>query len=135
MKECIFCDIASKKLESIILYEDDFTLAFLELFPSAPGHTLIILKKHGYSILDYEEEELGKIMSTVKKIADALKKSLSCDSLTIGINHFEKRGVPHLHIHVIPRWINDKGGIIQSIVQNKNPHSKKEIAEKIKKAL
>jgi len=135
MKECIFCKIITKKVESFIVFENDFTLAFLELFPSAPGHTIVISKKHGYSILDYDDNELGKIMGTSKKIANAIKKSLNCDSITIGINHFEEKGVPHLHIHLIPRWVNDNGGIIQSTVQNKTTHSKKEIAEKIKTLL
>ena len=104
MEDCIFCKIVNKELPSLSVYEDKDSLAFLELFPSAPGHTMVVLKKHGNSILDYSEKELGKLMIATQKVADKIQKALTCDSITIGINHLEKKGVPHLHIHLIPRW-------------------------------
>lgn len=134
MEDCIFCKVVENKVPSLKVYEDKDSISFMELNPSAPGHVMVILKKHGKSIMDYSQEELGKIMKTVSIVAEKLQKSLNPNSITIGINHLEKRGVPHLHIHLIPRWENDKGGIIQSIVTNIPNESREEIAERIKKA-
>ena len=134
MNDCIFCKLVNNEIPSLRVYEDDDTIAFLELFPSAPGHTMVILKKHGNNILEYSQDELGKLMGGVQKVAAKLEKALEPDSLTIGINHKERRGVPHLHVHLIPRWETDKGGIIQSVVANKPKESREEIAEKIRKS-
>ncbi len=131
---CIFCKIVKNEVPSLSVYEDKDTLAFMELNPSAPGHIMVIHKKHGYSILEYIEKELGKLMKSTQVVVGKLEKALKTDSITIGINHHEKRGVPHLHVHLIPRWENDKGGIIQSIVHNPPKQSREEIAEKIRNA-
>jgi len=134
MENCILCKIVKNQVHSLRVYEDEETIAFMELSPSAPGHVMVISKKHGKSIFDYEGKDLGVLMDTVSKVAKKQEKALNSDSITIGINHLEKKGVPHLHIHLIPRWENDKGGIIQSIVKNIPRQSREEIAEKIKKA-
>jgi histidine triad (HIT) family protein len=132
--DCIFCKLVNKEIPALVVYEDDDTVSFMELNPSAPGHVMVILKKHGNNILEYSQEELGKLMGSVQKVAAKIEKALEPDSISIGINHKERRGVPHLHIHLIPRWENDKGGIIQSVVKNKPKESREEIAEKIRNA-
>jgi len=134
MEDCIFCKLVKKEIPSLVVYEDDDTISFMELTPSAPGHVMVILKKHGRSILDYEENELGKLMGSVKKVAVKIEKALQTDSITIGINHLERRGTPHLHVHLIPRWENDKGHVIQGVVKNVPVETREVIAEKIKKA-
>ena len=134
MEDCIFCKIIKKEIPGYIIYEDIDTVSFLELNPSAPGHAMVILRKHGKSILDYNQDELGKLMACVSKVAQKQQKALGCDSITIGINHLEKRGVPHLHVHLIPRFEGDGGGVIQSIVNNKSTETREEIAKKLKNA-
>lgn len=134
MDSCIFCKLVKKEIPSLGVYEDDDTISFLELHPSAPGHAMVILKKHGNNILEYSQEELGTLMASVQKVVKKIEKALRPDSITIGINHKERRGVPHLHVHVIPRWEKDKGGIIQSVVKNPPKESREVIAEKIQKA-
>ena len=134
MENCIFCKLVNKEIPSLSVYEDNETIAFMELNPSAPGHVMVILKTHGNNILEYSQEELGTLMASVQKVAKKIEKALEPDSLTIGINHKERRGVPHLHVHLIPRWENDKGGIIQSVVKNPPKESREVIAEKIRKA-
>jgi histidine triad (HIT) family protein len=134
MENCIFCKLAAKEIPSLAVYEDDATIAFMELTPSSPGHVMVILKKHGNNILEYTQEELGLAMGTVQKVAKKIESALQTDSITIGINHKERRGVPHLHIHLIPRWENDKGHVIQGVVQNKPQEDREVIAEKIREA-
>lgn len=132
--DCIFCKLVKKDSPANIVYEDDEKMAFLELNQSAPGHVMVILKRHGRTLWDYDEKEIGNLMVGVRKVAKKVKSAVKSDWLTIGINHEEKRGVPHLHVHIIPRWNNDNGGIIQTIVQNPVTQDRKEIAEKISKA-
>ncbi len=131
MKDCIFCKIVKKEIPANIVYEDSTALAVLDIHPSAPGHTMVIPKKHGFSILDYSSKELGALMDTVKKMAEALEETLQCDAITIGINHKEKKGVPHLHIHLIPRRDDDGGQPIQGVVDKDGEKSIGEMADKI----
>jgi histidine triad (HIT) family protein len=132
--DCIFCKLVNGEIPSQKVFEDDMTIAFMELNPSAPGHVMVILKKHGNNILEYSQEELGRLMGSVQTVTKKIEKALHPDSITIGINHKERRGVPHLHVHLIPRWENDKGGIIQSVVDNPPKEKREVIAEKIRKA-
>jgi histidine triad (HIT) family protein len=134
MEDCIFCKLVRKEVPSNIVFEDENVVSFLELNQSAPGHVMVILKKHGASILDYNQEELGLLMVGVQEVAKKVKTAMNADSLTVGINHLEKNGVPHLHVHIIPRNENDNGGVIQSIVKVSTDETKEQIAEKIKNA-
>ncbi len=130
---CIFCDIVKKKKPGHFVYEDNTHIAVLDIFPSVAGHVMVIPKRHGETILDYTEKELGQIMEVIKKVTKGLTKTYNTDMFTIGINHAEKLGVTHLHIHILPRFDNDSGGIIQTIVKKPVDKDLKTIAENIKK--
>jgi histidine triad (HIT) family protein len=134
MENCLFCKLVKKEIPSLVVYEDDYVISFMELNPSAPGHVMVILKKHGNNILEYSQDELGKLMLGVQNVTQKIEKVLKPDSITIGINHKERQGVPHLHVHLIPRWENDKGGVIQSVVKTQPKESREIIAEKLRKA-
>lgn len=133
MLNCIFCDIIEGKKPGFIIYQDDRTIAILDIFPASPGHTMVIPKRHGTTILDFSKAELAQVMETVKKMTAVLEKVFRTKMLSIGINHGEFGGVPHLHIHIIPRTPQDGGGIIQTIVKKEGKESLEEIASKIKK--
>lgn len=135
MNDCIICKIVAGEIPTEKICEDEHTLAFLDINPSAPGHSVVTPKKHGVSILDFSEQELGKVMATAKIVAQSLEKALKCEAITIGINHKEKKGLPHLHVHLIPRWENDNGGALQSIVSNRPKEERGEIAKKIRESL
>ena len=132
MRECIFCNIIGKKVPGYFVLEEKNYIAILDLFGSAPGHTMVIPRKHGYSILDYSEKELGELMVGVQKVAKKIEKALKTDALTIGINHFEEKGVPHLHIHLIPRYKDDGGKVIQNLTKAEINEDMEKIAEKIR---
>ncbi len=132
--DCIFCKVINKEVPGyFILGEKDY-VAFLDIFGSTDGHTMVVPKKHGYSIFDYSEGELGVLMGGVQEIARKMKKALGTDSITIGINHEEEKGVPHLHIHLIPRFKDDGGKVLQSLVSNGLKEDLAKTAEKIRKA-
>ncbi len=119
MKDCIFCKVIAKVVPGYFVLEEKNYVAFLDIFGASDGHTLVVPRKHGLSILDYSEEELGELMGGVKKVAKIMEDNLKTDSITIGINHKEEKGVPHLHIHLIPRFKNDGGKVVQSLTDSK----------------
>ncbi|MBI3385932.1 HIT family protein, partial [Candidatus Gottesmanbacteria bacterium] len=114
---------------------DADTRAFLDIFGVTDGHTLVVLKKHGDTILDYSSEEIGKLWTSVQKVAAALEKAFHTKILSIGINHGEPRGVHHLHVHLMPRYENDQGGIMQQLPTQKRSEEPSEVMKKIKKQL
>ena len=134
MTDCIFCKVIEKQVPGYFVSEEKDYVAFLDIFGSTEGHVMVVPRKHGYSILDYDEKELGKIMKGVAEVAKKMKKALKTDSITIGINHEEEKGVPHLHVHLIPRFKNDEGGIIQGVVKKKIVEDLAETARKIRRA-
>lgn len=136
MTECIFCKIIAGEIPSYKVYEDDHTLAFLDIYGATDGHTMVIPKKHGETILHIEPSELVHVWTAVRLVASAIEKTYDTKILSIGINHGEPQGVRHLHIHILPRYEGDGGGIIQSLpgrpLRNKDFSS---VAENIRKNL
>ena len=109
MNECIFCKIASKEIPALIVYEDEKTMAFLDISPCNKGHTLVIPKKHFVNLLDVDKEYLNAVMQTSQKVTKAVKEAVNADGLNVSINNFKEAGqaVFHLHVHIIPRFKND----------------------------
>lgn len=110
MQECVFCKIIKGQIPAYKIYENDKTLAFLDISPLTRGHTLVIPKKHAKDIFEIAPEDLEEVIKTVKKIAGLLRKTLDCQ----GINLFQAnqpiagQTVFHLHFHVVPRYQDDK---------------------------
>ncbi len=136
MNECIFCKIAQKEIQAYIIKESDRFLAFLDIHPHAPGHTLIIPKEHFVDLLELPEDYGNEFIEISKETAILLSKTFQTNSFTIGINNGPLAGqaVLHLHLHIIPRFKNDGGGSIHSVVFNKPENSLEEIYQKIKNA-
>jgi histidine triad (HIT) family protein len=120
MDKCVFCKIAKKEISSNIVHEDDNSLAFLDVKPHAKGHTVIIPKQHAVTIFDVEDESYINLMKTVKKTMSILKDKLHTDGFNVGWNHNTAGGqvVPHLHIHIFPRYNGDGGGSMHTIINN-----------------
>ena len=137
MLDCLFCKIVSQEIKAEIIYEDEFSLAFLDVHPRSSGHTVVIPKKHAENISTLADALVGPTFLTVKRVSAILNTSLHSDGFTIGINHGRMSGqvVDHLHIPVILRFNNDQGTSIQSVVNNPSPESLVQIALKIKKLL
>ncbi len=131
MLGCIFCKILKGDIPNYTVYEDNHVLAFLDINPHAKGHTVVIPKVHSEVLFDLNDEMIGYIFGAVKKVAEKLDRKLSPDGFNFGWNHGESGGqvVPHLHIHIIPRWNNDMGGSVHSIVNNPGEQSVEEIAK------
>lgn len=100
--DCIFCQIAAGKIPASVVYEDDTVIAFDDLEPLMPVHTLIIPKDHYSDVADNVPEEiLGKVFAAVQKVADI--KGIHEDGFRCLINTGEhaSQSVRHLHVHVL----------------------------------
>ncbi|MFA7662300.1 MAG: HIT family protein [Patescibacteria group bacterium] len=107
--DCIFCKIVSGEIPSYKVYEDDDILAFLDIIPVNPGHTLVIPKKHYETILDTPDDVLKNILVVSKRIAQKIMEVTGAEGFNFNQNNFSVSGqvVPHVHFHIIPRFEND----------------------------
>ena len=115
--DCVFCKIIAGEIPADKIYEDEDCLAFLDITPVNPGHSLLITKKHYENIYELPDEALKKLAPAIKKIAVAIKEGTGAEGINIGMNNEAAAGqiVPHAHFHIIPRFPNDghrhwKGG-------------------------
>lgn len=102
---CIFCKIVQREIPSHIIYEDESTLAFLDISPSTFGHTLVIPKKHYDTIYDVDQPTLHSLISSIQKVSKHIKNKTGCKGINIIQNNEEMAGqtVFHIHFHIIPR--------------------------------
>jgi len=109
METTIFEKIVNREILAHIVYEDDHSLAFLDIKPKVLGHTLVITKKPFRNLLEIDEETLGEYSKALQKVASAVKKGLNADGLNIVTNIEPSAGqeVFHAHSHIIPRFEND----------------------------
>ena len=135
---CVFCRIVRGEIPSRKVFEDDSTLAMLDVSPLAPGHILVVPKIHFERVEDLSPEISNALFSTVQRLTGPVRRSVNAHALTIGINDGREAGqvVPHVHIHISPRDRNDGGGKIHSIMSRRPRLSEDDmarIAEKILK--
>ncbi len=108
-EDCIFCKIVAGEIPSTKVYEDEHTLAFMDISPIVKGHTLVIPKQHHDPITQTPDDILARCISVAKRIAQAQMDALGAD----GVNLHQANGVaagqvvPHIHFHVIPRFDKD----------------------------
>ena len=107
--DCIFCEIVAGNIPATKVYEDEGVLAFMDIAPINPGHTLVIPKQHYRNIFDMPPEVGSQIMKAAILIANAIRTALNPD----GLNLFQSneaagfQTVFHFHLHVLPRWEDD----------------------------
>lgn len=110
MSDSIFTQIIKKKTPSWPVYEDEHTLAILDIHPVNKGHVLVFPKKQFRNIYDIPKEEFTHLMLAVKCIAEGIKKATKCDGINVVMNNEPAAGqmiTDHFHVHVIPRVIGD----------------------------
>jgi len=116
----IFAKILRGEAPCTKLFEDDVSLAFLDVMPRADGHTLVIPKVRARNIFDIAPADLARFMPAVQKVARAVKAGMGAEGLTIQQFNEQAGGqqVFHLHFHVLPRWtgvaVRPPGGPFQS---------------------
>ena len=106
---CIFCKIVRGDIPCFKVYEDNYTLAFLDIAPVRPGHVLVIPKFHFTNLDDVDEVMLASMVRTAQRVGVAMKKALGTKGYNIIINNGSVAGqlIDHCHIHLIPRQEKD----------------------------
>jgi histidine triad (HIT) family protein len=131
----IFAKILRGEIPCVKVYEDDRTLAFLDVMPQSEGHTLVIPKEAAENILDLSVQGVAALMATTQKIARAVKKGLNAPGIMLAqLNGAEAgQSVFHVHFHVIPR----SGGVDLGLHARDmaDPESLEPVAAKIRAAL
>ena len=107
MADCIFCKIIKGEIPCKKLYEDEHVLAFLDIHPDKPGHTLIIPKKHILDLTEMDKETIGYITEAAKKLFPILKEKLNFDGLKCVQNNGIIQEVKHYHLHLLPIYKNE----------------------------
>lgn len=106
---CIFCKIVAGEIPAAKVYEDDLTVAFMDIGQVNPGHVLVASKRHAVTVLDLTVEEAAAVMQTAQRIAHAAQQAFAPDGITL----FQANGaaggqtVFHFHMHVLPRHEGD----------------------------
>jgi len=127
--DCVFCKIASKEIPAKILVETDSCLGFLDAFPLAKGHALVIPKNHYEKIQNIPKELNIELFTMVHELISKI------DSLTgstlVAIHNGKESGqeIPHVHVHLIPRSKTDSAGAVHSMFKNDIKLTNAELSE------
>jgi histidine triad (HIT) family protein len=123
MKNCIFCKIINKEIPTKIIASSKNAIAFLDINPITPGHTVVIPKKHSDNLSKTSPAILADVFKLVNKVSNKILKS---KLKPIGFNYLSNQGeiasqsVNHFHVHIIPKYVKDEGFILKTKKSNKN---------------
>jgi histidine triad (HIT) family protein len=113
MSDCIFCEIVAGRIAAEIVHQGPGAVAFLDVFPAARGHVLVVPRSHAATLLDLEDSAVGDLFLAVKEVQAKVRRALDPSGMNVGWNHGRAAGqhVDHLHVHVIPRFEGGGRGI------------------------
>ncbi len=129
--DCIFCQIVDGEIPSRTVFEDDVSMAFLDANPLAPGHTLVIPKRHHETLDDVPEDTAAHLFGVLHRLTPAVEHAVDADGSNVAFNNGEAAGqeVPHVHAHVIPRFHDDGGNPIHAVAGRRPDLSEEELDE------
>ena len=127
--DCIFCKIAKMEIPAKIITETKNSVAFLDAFPLARGHTLVIPKRHYEKVQDMTDNDNSDLFNTVLKVIS--KVDIVTGSTLLAIHNGKESGqeIPHVHVHLIPRQSNDLAGPVHDMFKNRPKLSDNELDE------
>ncbi len=104
--DCLFCDIINGKKMGHFIYEDKTHVAFLDRYPIDVGHSLVVPREHHERITDMSTDKVGELFSKVPKIVNGVLQATTADAFSLGQNNGRaaKQIIPHVHVHIIPRY-------------------------------
>jgi histidine triad (HIT) family protein len=107
MKDCVFCRIVADEAPADLVFEDERSIAFLDIHPAGEGHTLVVPKEHAANVWDVLPEDWYALWRSTRRLAVALRSALEPDGLFIEQANGALGGqeVMHLHVHLIPRYV------------------------------
>ena len=104
MNNCLFCKIANGEINSNVIFEDDIIVAFLDIHPDSPGHTLIVPKVHFSDLDDISVVVLSHVMEVAKQLKILIDERLNPDGMVLTQNNGFVQEIKHYHLHLIPKY-------------------------------
>ncbi len=136
MNDCVFCKIVAGQIPSTRVFEDEHTLAFMDLGQVNPGHTLVAVKKHAENIYALDDEQAAAVARTSVRVSRAIREAFKPEGLSVYQANGKAAGqtVFHYHVHLLPRHAGDGMELTWPV---KNPPREKleEYAGKIRAGL
>jgi len=136
MSDCVFCRIVAGQIPSTRVYEDEHTVAFMDIGQVNPGHVLVTVKKHAANLFELDTVQAEAIARASVKISNALKSAFEPEGLSVYQANGKAAGqtVFHYHVHLLPRHAGD-GMELTWPVKNPPRETLEGYAEKIRKKL
>lgn len=107
--DCIFCKIVNEEVPSYKVYEDDKVVAFFDILPVSPGHTIVVPRQHAPDLEELSETDFCSLVRAIKKIGQAMLSGLGVKGYSVYLDNKNaaNQHVPHVHFHVVPRTEGD----------------------------
>jgi histidine triad (HIT) family protein len=125
---CLFCQIVAGEVPAHVVLDEERTLAFLDIRPVLPGHTLLVPKHHHETLSDLPADLIEPVFGTARRLAQAVQAAASADGSLIVINNKVSQSVPHLHLHLVPRRFHDG---LRGFLWPRKPYPDESSAEKV----
>jgi len=131
--DCIFCKIVKGEIPAKIIQETTKSLAFMDAFPLAKGHSLVIPKHHYEKLQEIPPEENAELFETVRNVLSKVDKLTNATLIALHNGKDSGQEVPHVHIHLIPRSKHDSAGPVHSMFKDRPKLSDKEFVDLLEK--
>jgi histidine triad (HIT) family protein len=107
MPGCVFCEITASERPAHVVADDGTVIAFLDVRPLFPGHTLVVPRRHYETLADLPSDLVGPVFGWARRLARAMEDGLGAGGSFVALNNRVSQSVPHLHVHVVPRTRGD----------------------------
>ena len=136
MSACIFCRVVAGEIPGEVVLREPEVVAFLDVQPLADGHVLVVPRAHVACVEDLEPAAADALFRAVVRLAGPVREALGAAGTTIGVNNGGATGqtIPHVHVHIVPRWPGDGAGSIHTIFPRKTSRKLPEVAAAIRRA-
>jgi histidine triad (HIT) family protein len=137
MSACIFCRIVAGEIPAETVSREAEVVAFLDVQPLADGHVLVVPRAHVPRIEDMKPSAADALFRAVVRLAGPVREALGAAGTTIGVNNGDATGqtIPHVHVHIVPRWPNDGAGSVHTIFPRNVKRKLPDVGAAIRKAL
>jgi histidine triad (HIT) family protein len=133
---CLFCKIIAGQIPAEVVFQDEDTIAFLDIGPLFPGHVLLSPKQHYQTLTDLPASQVPALFLHARTLTGAVETAMGAQGSFVGINNRVSQSVPHLHVHIVPRKAKDG---LKGFFWPRKPYTDadhlKDTAEKIRQAL
>ncbi len=129
---CVFCQLVLERSGSLIVFENEHALGFLDHKPLFPGHCLLIPKAHHETLSDLPTGLIGPFFSAVQTLGRAVEAGMAAEGTFIAINNRVSQSVPHLHVHIVPRRKKDG---LKGFFWPRRPYESQEVAISAQQAI